>query len=536
MPLLTLVFLLAVTGAASYYTHAAVAGQEQRLLVERADEVNLVLTNSISSDTTEMSLLARDAAARGVASFDRQAEAIDTAPGTAVALVRLEPSGPVVLGEVGPGLRAGEVLSGPAAQAVTEAAAPVPSPAAGGAGGMAGLRATGVYPVGGVRSVGIALSGGGGLVVYRQTLIGAVRPPEDSAGAAFGDLDVVLYATARPDPAQVLVATTNHLVLSGAVRYVPLMVGSTRWLIAVAARSSLVGSSAAAAQWLTGAAGLVLAVLVCFLLETLARRRDAALAALEEEHRFAETLQRRLLPTLPKPRGVDVASSYVTGSDGQAVGGDWFDLFELPSGRIGVVIGDVMGHDVEAAAVMAQSRSALRAFASDGADPVAAVERLGTFLDTFAIPALVTVVYGVLDRPGPDGAWRFAWANAGHPPPLLRRPDGSVEELTGGLSPLLGAPAAGSRAGAERTLEAGCALLLYTDGLVEVEGQDLNANIAQLRDAFSATAARSAEGICQGVLDAQLPRRRRDDVAVLVLALVGDDLADESAAARMSVA
>ena len=103
--------------------------------------------------------------------------------------------------------------------------------------------------------------------------------------------------------------------------------------------------------------GVAAAVLIAATFELIVRRRDGALALYRSEPRVAETLQHRLLPTLAAVPGLDVASRYVAVSDSQQVGGDWFDLFDLGGGRTAVVIGDVMGHDIEAAAAMAQVRS-----------------------------------------------------------------------------------------------------------------------------------------------------------------------------------
>ena len=152
--------------------------------------------------------------------------------------------------------------------------------------------------------------------------------------------------------------TTKDLPLRGAVRYLPFIVGASHWLLAVSSPHPLVGSVAAWAPWVALVAGLAGSVLIASTMELVVRRRDAALALYRSEHRVAETLQHKLLPPLSAPPGLDVVSRYVAVSDGQQVGGDWFDVFELGEGRTVVVIGDVMGHDIEAAAAMAQVRAA----------------------------------------------------------------------------------------------------------------------------------------------------------------------------------
>ncbi|HET9690276.1 MAG TPA: PP2C family protein-serine/threonine phosphatase [Acidimicrobiales bacterium] len=508
LPIAVFLVLLVVTAAVTTFSHTIVANQERRLLAERANEVSLVLADSLTSARASLALLASNVVIDGQAGFDREADTALTSIGggpAGLALVRPGPAGLVVVAAAGTGLPVGSVLSGPSAVAVRAALAGTQ------------ITASGIYRVGGVRAVGLALAVRDGTALYRQSLLGPVRPPQGATTSPFSELRVVLYTSDHPDPAQVLVATTGHLPLRGAVSYAPLRVGDIRWLTGVKASQPLVGSVAASAQWVALAVGVAASVLVLLLVEGMARRRDATEEALRQEHRFAEALQRRLLPDIPAVAGLDIASGYVTGSDLQAVGGDWFDVFALPSGATGVAIGDVMGHDVEAAAVMAQLRSVLRGFASEGSDPATALERMGRFLDTFAIPAVVTVVYGVLDQPDPHGARRLTWANAGHLPPLLRRPDGSVRELDEGGSPLLGAPVVGPRPTATCALEAGDALLLYTDGLVEVPGGDLTRAIEGLRGTLSAADGPGADALCAAVLGADAGRHRRDDVAVLVV-------------------
>jgi serine phosphatase RsbU (regulator of sigma subunit) len=285
----------------------------------------------------------------------------------------------------------------------------------------------------------------------------------------------------------------------------------------VSAVHPLVGSVADAAPWLALATGLIGSILVFLLLEAMAYRRDSALQALENEQRFAEALQRRLLPTLPLFEGLDVASSYVAGADRQQVGGDWFDVFELPSGQVAVAIGDVMGHDVHAAATMAQVRAALRSYAVEGADPADTVAQLARFVELFGLSAVVTVIYGVLELPGADGSRQFRWANAGHLPPLLRHPDGMVEELSLPSSPLLGAPSTLPRLTGETRLELNSALLLYTDGLVEDGDRDLSVNVERLRSVLARASGSDVQHVCSAILDAQLAGSRRDDVAILIV-------------------
>jgi serine phosphatase RsbU (regulator of sigma subunit) len=205
-----------------------------------------------------------------------------------------------------------------------------------------------------------------------------------------------------------------------------------------------------------------------------------------------------MLPAMPPLAGLEVGSPYVAGADDEQVGGDWFDVFELPAGRVAVAIGDVMGHDVDAAATMAQVRAALRSYGMEGGDPDRTVSKLDRFVEVFGASSVVTVIFGLLDLPGPDRSRRFRWANAGHPPPLLRYPDGRVEELAEPSSPLLGAPSTEPRPMGDRWPDLNSTLVLYTDGLVEVEGQDLAANAGQFRPPESPAASRQPAVLATG--------------------------------------
>lgn len=512
LPLVVAAVLVAVTVGVTAFAASVIDNQESRLLTERANEVNLVLTGSLSAVSTKLESLAEAYRIGGVKGFDEAAaEQVSTGSGrTALGLLRPGPQGYTVVAAYGRGLSAGQTVTGSAADSMRATQKSLK------------VTATRVYLSGGTRSVGFALGTTGGTVVFQQSLLGAVHPPSEAGTRAFSELRVVLFATAEPDRNQVVVATTGAVPLEGTVKYLPLMAGTTRWLTGVAARHPLVGSVAEAAPWAALGVGLAGSVLVFLLIEGMARRRDAAVEARASEHRFAESLQRRLLPAVPALAGLDVASVYVPGADYQQVGGDWFDVFELPSGQVAVVIGDVMGHDVEAAALMAQLRASLRSFASQGGDPSVTVGALARFMDLFAVPAVATTVFGILDPPDLDGQRWFRWSNAGHLPPLLRLPDGRVDSLDGALSPLLGAPSTSQRPVAGRTLPPGSTLLMYTDGLVEIQGESLSVTIAGLSQVLSRAGGATAGELCATVLAAQLPSRRHDDVALLVVKVTAE--------------
>jgi serine phosphatase RsbU (regulator of sigma subunit) len=182
-----------------------------------------------------------------------------------------------------------------------------------------------------------------------------------------------------------------------------------------------------------------------------------------------------------------------------------------------VVIGDVMGHDLVAAAAMSQIRASLRAFAWQGQPPDRAVAQLDDLVDTFASAQLVTLFYGTLDTPGRGGCRALRYANAGHLPPLLRHPDGRVEALDGASSVLVGADPSTVRDLAEVIVEPGALLVCFTDGLIEVPGGSLEDALAGLAESVAGSAP-SAEALCARLLEERQPGPR-DDIAVLVVGL-----------------
>ena len=343
--------LVALSSGLAWAVHIGVRDQERQLLKERTNEVGLVFTSAITTTSSSLGTLGKVLGGDGWVQpeFDRVATA-EVGVGTnqlTYALMRPTPSGFEVVAVAGRGLSAGQVISDARAETLRQA--------------MTVKTMVTTPVVGPARVLGFAMgppTAPAGTVLYRQSTLGAVSAPSEAGTAPFHELNVVLYASAHVDPAQVLVTTARTVPLRGSVRYQPVQVGSTPWLLAVAARTSLVGSTAEAAPWAALDVGIVLAVLVAAVIEVEGRRRRAAMELYSSEHKVAETLQRSLLPELPSLPGLDLAARYVAGGVGQEVGGDWFDVFPIEGGRVGLAIGDVMGHDLVAATNMAQIRAA----------------------------------------------------------------------------------------------------------------------------------------------------------------------------------
>ncbi|MFQ1004094.1 SpoIIE family protein phosphatase [Modestobacter sp. SSW1-42] len=239
----------------------------------------------------------------------------------------------------------------------------------------------------------------------------------------------------------------------------------------------------------------------------------------QQEHTVAETLQRSLLPELPTIPGITAAAHYLSASSSADVGGDFYDMLHLPDGSVGIAIGDVVGHDVTAAAAMGHLRGLLRACAWDAGegDPGEILGRVDRLVQGLHVAPMATMVYGRAVRPtGPAEPWRLTLANAGHPPLLLRHVDGSVEMLDGITGLLIGVDAAHVRASRQVALPQGSTLIAYTDGLIERPGEDMDQGIASLVARLAAAPVdASPVDLCVHAVGPHPDRR--DDVAVIAL-------------------
>ncbi|MGR6967963.1 SpoIIE family protein phosphatase [Geodermatophilus sp. URMC 61] len=239
--------------------------------------------------------------------------------------------------------------------------------------------------------------------------------------------------------------------------------------------------------------------------------------------RAAETLQRSMLTDPPESSRLQVAVRYVPAAREAQVGGDWYDVFEQPDGSTVVVIGDVVGHDTEAAADMAQLRGLLRGIAYDSADgPATVLRRLDSAVVGLGLRAMATVLVGRL-APDPDtGGTRLRWSSAGHLPPLLTEPgDGALRLTTPRAELLLGVDPAARRTESEAVLEPGSTLLLYTDGLVERRDQVFDVGVDRLAAELVAVRDRPLEAACDELIGRMLPQAAEDDVALVAVRLRG---------------
>jgi sigma-B regulation protein RsbU (phosphoserine phosphatase) len=229
----------------------------------------------------------------------------------------------------------------------------------------------------------------------------------------------------------------------------------------------------------------------------------------------AETLQRSLLtpPPVPDPGRPQIAVRYRPAGTHQAVGGDWYDAFLQPDGALALVIGDVVGHNVEAAAAMGQMRSMLRALAHDQpGSPARTLSRLDRVLSGLHVDKMATALIARVEPPA-----TLRWSSAGHVPPLLLCADGRVRILETAPERLLGAGWSRARTDHELALQPGDTVLLVTDGLVEHGRCDIDAGMARLAAVLADLKDLPVEDLCDRLLDRIAAGPAEDDIAVLAL-------------------
>ncbi|MEU7676715.1 GAF domain-containing SpoIIE family protein phosphatase [Micromonospora taraxaci] len=249
------------------------------------------------------------------------------------------------------------------------------------------------------------------------------------------------------------------------------------------------------------------------LLQLVADRASSAGQARAQvlDRQAALALQRSLLPArLPDIPGLDLAARYAPGHD-LGIGGDWYDVFVLPSGWLGAVIGDVSGHGLPSAVVMGRIRSALRAYALDADDPAEALTSLDRKIHHFEAGTLTTAVYALI---APDRT-TVHLSCAGHLPPLLVAPgqpaqlvNVTVDRPLGVGRPMI------SRRTTVLDLPPGAALVFYTDGLIERRTELIDTGIERLA---AAVRSEPAEALCDHIMTTTAPEHPDDDIALLVI-------------------
>lgn len=248
------------------------------------------------------------------------------------------------------------------------------------------------------------------------------------------------------------------------------------------------------------------------------RRAERDRERLARERALMTELQLSLMSEPAQPHGLEVAVRYRPSSAQMRIGGDWFDAFTGTAERLDVVVGDVTGHDLQAATTMAELRNLLRAVdVTLGAPPAEVLLALERAMARLGLDALATAVLAQVDlRPADDGSRLVRWSSAGHLPPVVLQPDGDAALVTASPEILLGLLPAATRSDHTLRLRPGACLLLYTDGLVEDRRSTVPQGLERLLATVRGAGGLSAEQLCDRVLDG-MDGGHDDDVALLVV-------------------
>ncbi|HEX2096073.1 MAG TPA: SpoIIE family protein phosphatase [Solirubrobacterales bacterium] len=246
------------------------------------------------------------------------------------------------------------------------------------------------------------------------------------------------------------------------------------------------------------------------------RYEEELLQTREREREIARQLQRSMLAgELPAAPGLQVGASYRPADNALEVGGDWYDAFWLGEERLGMVVGDVVGKGIGAAATMGQLRSAVRALASTGLRPGPLLEALDDYTHRHGVGATTTVVYAQLDLASRE----LRFACAGHLPPILVEPESGPHLSWEGRSTPLGLRIPGPRPESACVLPTGSLFLLYTDGLVERRTQPIDSGLERLQAEVAERREEPPPALAPNLLRALGTGEHGDDACVLALSL-----------------
>jgi serine phosphatase RsbU (regulator of sigma subunit) len=333
----------------------------------------------------------------------------------------------------------------------------------------------------------------GRYITYAESALPANRRSRFQNSSSFADLDYALYLGRDETAANLLVSDLSNLPIRGRRASVTIPFGDTVLKFVVTPRRPLAGTFAQRLPWIVGIVGVLLSVGAALLTARLIARRTQAerlahsLELIADENRrlyaeqrsIARTLQHALLPErLPSVRGVETSARYEAGVKGVDIGGDWYDLIALDDHRLLLVVGDVSGRGVRAAATMAALRFAIQAYAAQNDPPDAILSKLSKLINVGRSGQLATILCALVDV----DAHRLTVTSAGHLPPLL------ISNGTGTfVQSEVGVPI-GVRAAAEYTSTSidappAATLLAFTDGLVERRGESIDEGLARLRRA-----------------------------------------------------
>ena len=322
-------------------------------------------------------------------------------------------------------------------------------------------------------------------------------------------------------PEDLLVSDLKTLPLRGQTASIAIPFGSNSFTFVVNARHPLVGSFAERLPWLIAIIGVLLSIGAALLTVRLIQRRTHAeeladsLEEVADENRrlyseqrsIAQTLQHALLPeALPKIRGLETGARYEAGVEGVDIGGDWYDLIALDEHRLLLVVGDVSGRGVRAAATMASLRYAIHAYAAQDDPPATILTKLSKLVNVGSTGQLATILCALVDVE----AHELTVTSAGHLPPLLIS-DGIGKFITSSVGVPIGVNTGATYTSTAVSTPPASTLLAFTDGLVERRGESIDTGLARLQDAATANHS-DLDGLLSRLLE--LRHGGDDDTAI----------------------
>jgi len=361
-------------------------------------------------------------------------------------------------------------------------------------------------------------------IIYAERPLPADRRSRLQSNSAFSDLDYAIYLGRSVTPGQLLVTSVSKAPLRGEQAKTKVPFGNTVLTLVVSPRESLAGTLPQRLPWIIAIGGVILTLGATALTVRLVERRRSAehLAgrldhALSENQRLyaeqrtiAQTLQHALLPEeLPVIAGAEASALFEPGERGVEIGGDWYDVIPLDDQRLLVVVGDVSGRGLRAAATMASLRYAIHAYAAQNDPPAAILTKLSRILSVTETGQIATVLCAVVDL----GSRQVTVATAGHLPPLLIS-DGHGEYVDGEIGVPIGAQAGAAYKSITVPAPPSATLLAFTDGLVERRGEELDRGLERLRTA--ATADHQGLPELLGTLVAELRHGPSEDDTAIV--------------------
>jgi serine phosphatase RsbU (regulator of sigma subunit) len=327
---------------------------------------------------------------------------------------------------------------------------------------------------------------------YGESSLPPDRRSQLQSNSAFSELDYALYLSRSQRTSDLLVTSLSHPPIVGRRAQERIPFGDTELTLVVAPRQPLGGTFPQRLPWIVGIMGLLLTGAAAASTMWLVRRRRGAehladrleIAVAENERLYAEqrtiaqTLQHALLPEqLPRIAGAEASARYEPGEQGVEIGGDWYDVIPLDDNRVLLVVGDVSGRGLRAAATMASLRYAIHAYAAQGDEPGTILTKLNKLVSVKSSGQLATVLCVMVD---PD-AHELRVTSAGHLPPLLMS-DGRGEFVKTEVGLPIGVDRYAAYTSSTVTVPPGATLLAFTDGLVERRGESIDVGLGRLRE------------------------------------------------------